>query len=57
MLGRRQSSSKDLLGLDQKRKSHGKVVIRRDSVNGLLILTKNTDLDAFERSSKVQEKT
>ena len=48
MLSRRQSSCKDLLGLDKRRKSHGKVVIRRDSVNGLRIVTKNTD--AFENS-------
>jgi len=43
MLSRRQSSCKDLLGLDKRRKSHGKVVIRRDSVNGLRIVTKNID--------------
>jgi hypothetical protein len=43
VMGRRQSSSKDLFGMDQRRKSHGKVVIRRDSVNGLRILTKNIE--------------
>eukprot|EP00090_Calanus_glacialis_P035491 TRINITY_DN6057_c0_g1_i4.p1 TRINITY_DN6057_c0_g1~~TRINITY_DN6057_c0_g1_i4.p1 ORF type:complete len:373 (-),score=103.93 TRINITY_DN6057_c0_g1_i4:50-1168(-) len=43
VMSRRQSSSRDLLGLDKRRKSHGKVVIRRDSVNGLRILTHNIE--------------
>lgn len=42
-MNRRKSSCKDLLGLDKRRKSHGKVVIRRDSVNGLRILTQNIE--------------
>jgi len=41
LLGRRRSSCKDLL--EKRRKSHGKVVIRRDSVNGLRILTQNIE--------------
>jgi len=43
MMSRRQSSCKNLLGLDKRRKSHGRVVIRRDSVNGLRILTHNIE--------------
>jgi len=43
MMNRRKSSSKDLLGLDQRRKSCGKMVIRRDSVNGLRIVTENKE--------------
>jgi len=41
LLSRRRSSCKDLL--EKRRKSHGKVVIRRDSVNGLRILTHNIE--------------
>jgi len=49
MMSRRQSSTRDLL--EMRRKSHGKVVIRRDSVNGLRIITKN-DEDEDDTSSK-----
>jgi len=65
---RRQSSSKDLLGLDQRRKSCGKVVIRRDSVNGLRFVTnrehtedrsdeeQRDENDAIERLSAISLK-
>jgi len=52
LMSRRQSSTKDLLGMDTiRRMSDAKIVIRRDSVNGLRILTKDTENEDDEKKA------